>query len=68
MRSLDIESIFTNIPLHKAIDICFKELLENTDTVEGLQFSSQNLSNCYVWPQRSAILYLQVYFISELTV
>ena len=45
MRSLDTESFFTNIPLHKTIDICVKELLENTDTVEGLQFSSRNLSN-----------------------
>ena len=35
MRSLDVDSLFTNIPLDKTIDICVNHPFENTDTVEG---------------------------------
>ena len=33
--SLDVDSLFTNIPLDETIDICVNQLSENTDTVEG---------------------------------
>ena len=33
--SLDKDSLFSNIHLHKTIDICINELFENTDTLEG---------------------------------
>ena len=33
--SLDIGSLFTNIPLDETIDICMNQLFENTDTVEA---------------------------------
>ena len=35
MGSLDVDSLFTNIPLDDTIDICINQLFENTDTVEG---------------------------------
>ena len=35
MDSLDVNSLFTNIPLNETIDICINQLFENTDTVEG---------------------------------
>ena len=35
MGSLDVDSLFTNIPLDETIDICVNQLFENTDTVEG---------------------------------
>ena len=35
MGSIDIDSLFTNIPLDETIDICINQLFENTDTVEG---------------------------------
>ena len=35
MGSLDVDSLFTNIPLDETIDICITQLFENTDTVEG---------------------------------
>ena len=35
MRSLDVDSLFTNIPLNETIDICVNQPFENTDTVEG---------------------------------
>ena len=35
MSSLDVDSLFTNIPLDETIDICVNQLFENTDTVEG---------------------------------
>ena len=35
MGSLDVDSLFTNIPVHETIDICINQLFQNTDTVEG---------------------------------
>ena len=35
MGSLDVDSLFTNIPLDETIDICVNHLFENTDTIEG---------------------------------
>ena len=39
MGSLEVDSLFTNIPLDEAIDICINQLFENTDTVEGFKKS-----------------------------
>ena len=35
VSTLDVDSLFTNIPLDETIDICINQLFENTDTVEG---------------------------------
>ena len=35
MGSLDVNSLFTNIPLDETIDICVNQLFENTDSVES---------------------------------
>ena len=35
MGRLDVDSLFTNIPLDETIDICINQLFQNTDTVEG---------------------------------
>ena len=36
MGSLDLDSLFTNIPVEETIDICANTLFENTEKVEGL--------------------------------
>ena len=36
MGSLDIDSLFTNIPLEETIEICTNELFKESETVEGL--------------------------------
>ena len=36
MESLDVDSLFTNIPLKQTISICTKKLFENTEKVVGL--------------------------------
>ena len=36
MGSLDVDSVFNNIPLEETIDICTNTLFENTEKVEGL--------------------------------
>ena len=36
MCSLDVDSLFTNIPLEETIEICTNELFKESDTVEGL--------------------------------
>ena len=36
MGSLDVDSVFTNIPLEETIDICTTELFKESETTEGL--------------------------------
>ena len=35
MGSVDVDLLFTNIPLDETIDICVNQFFKNTDTVEG---------------------------------
>ena len=39
MRSLDVDSLFTNIPLKETINICTNLLYKNVDVVEGINKS-----------------------------
>ena len=66
MGSLDLDSLFTNIPIDETIDICVNQLFENIDNVEG--FTKLELNNYYVCLQGSPILYLTVYFTNKLMV
>ena len=36
MGSLDVESLFTNIPLDEAIDICTNTIYSKQDVTEGI--------------------------------
>ena len=36
MGGIDVDSLFTNIPLEETIDICTNALFENTEKLEGL--------------------------------
>ena len=36
MASLDVDSLFTNVPLHETIEICVNELFKSSQTVSGL--------------------------------
>ena len=36
MASLDVDSLFTNVPLDETIEICFNELFKSSQTVSGL--------------------------------
>ena len=39
MGSLDVDSIFTNIPLEETINICTESIYDQNDSVEGLDKS-----------------------------
>ena len=64
MGSLDVDSIFTNIPLDETIDICINRLFENTDTVEGLKKSELKQLLCLATKESyfifNGLLYKQV--------
>ena len=47
MSSLDVDSLFTNIPLDETINICISQLFESTDTVEG--FTKSELKQLLCW-------------------
>ena len=36
MCSLDVDSLFTNIPLERTIEVCTNKLFKESETVEGL--------------------------------
>ena len=36
MASLDVDSLFTNIPLDETIEICINELFKDKDKIDGL--------------------------------
>ena len=64
MGSLDIDSLFTNIPLDETIDICINQLFENTDTVEGIKKSELKQLLCLATKESyfvfNGLLYKQV--------
>ena len=64
MGSLDIDSLFTNIPLDETIDIASISFLKTLILLKALE--NQNLNSYYLWLQRSLILYLTVYFTNRL--
>ena len=55
MGSLDVDSLFNNMPLDETIDICVNQLFEKNDTVEDFTKSELKVLLCL------AILYLAIY-------
>ena len=44
MGSLDVDSLFTNIPLEETINICTNLIYDNVDVIEGInKFEFKNL-------------------------
>ena len=37
MESLDIDSLFTNIPLKETVEICTNNLIKSSDIIHGLK-------------------------------
>ena len=64
MGSLDVDSLFTNIPLDETIDICVNQLFENTDTVEGFKKSEPKQLLCLATKESyfifNGLLYKQI--------
>ena len=64
MGSLDVDSLFTNIPLDETIDICVNQLFENTDTVEGFKKSQLKQLLCLATKESyfifNGLLYKQI--------
>ena len=63
MGSLDVDSLFTNIPLEETIEICTNELFKETETAEGL--NKLSLKNFCLWLQRIHILFLMGHSINK---
>ena len=64
MGSLDVDSLFTNIPLDETIDICINQVFENTDTVEGFKKSELKQLLCLATKESyfifNGLLYKQI--------
>ena len=64
MGSLDVDSLFTNIPLDETIDICVNQVFENTDTVEGFKKSKLKQLLCLATKESdfifNGLLYKQI--------
>ena len=64
--SLDVDSLFTNIPLEETIEICTNELFKECETIEGL--SKLTFKSFCLWLLRTHILFLMGHFIYKLMV
>ena len=64
MGSLDVDSLFANIPLDETTDICVNQLFENTDTVEDFTKSELKQLLCLVTKESyfifNGLLYKQI--------
>ena len=63
MNSVDVDSLFTNIPLEETNEICTNELFKESETVEDLN-KSEFRSFC-LWMLKIRILFLMKYFINK---
>ena len=64
MGTLDVDSLFTNIPLDETIDICVNQLFENTNTVKGFKMSELKQLLCLATKEShfifNGLLYKQI--------
>ena len=63
MGSLDIDSLFTNIPLEKTTEICTNNLFKNNN----LAWQKVNLIILYLQQPDIRILYLIIYYTNKLS-
>ena len=63
MGSLDVDSLFTNIPLEETIEIRTNKLFTESETAEDL--SKLTLKNFCLWLLRIHILFLMEHFINK---
>ena len=63
MGSLDVDSLFTNIPLEETIEICTNELFKESEIVEGL--SKTEFKELLSLTTKVHILFLMGHFINK---
>ena len=63
MGSLDVDSLFTNIPLEETTEICTNELFKESETVEDL--SKTEFKELFSLLVRIHILILMGHFINK---
>ena len=61
MVSLDLDSLFTNVPLDETIEICVNELFKSSQTVSGLN-KEQVLEMLLLTTKENVILFDQKYY------
>ena len=65
MGSLDIGSLFTNVPLEETIEICTNNLFKNKDIVHGLKKSE--FKDLLSLATKESFLFLIIYYTNKLT-
>ena len=63
MGSLDVESLFINIPLKETINICTNLLYTNVDVIEGI--NKCEFENLLPWLPSNRILCLTILFTNK---
>ena len=61
MASLDVDSLFTNVPLNETIEICVNELFKSSQTVSGLK-KQQVLEMLSLTTKENVILFDEKYY------
>ena len=62
MVSLNVDSLFTNIPLKETINICSNLLYNIVDVIEGI---NKSLRTFYPWLPKNRILCLTIFFANK---
>ena len=65
MGSLNVDSLFTNIPLKDTINLCTNLLYNNVSVIEGINKSE--MRTFYPWLPRNRTLCLAIFFINKRT-
>ena len=60
MASLDVDSLFTKVPLDETIEVCINELFKSSQTVSGL--NKQVLEMLSLTTKENVILFDQKYY------
>ena len=61
MDSLDVDSVFTNVPLDETMEICVNELFKSSQTVSGLN-KQQVLKILSLTTKENVTLFEQKYY------
>ena len=63
MASLDIDSLFTNVPLHETIDICVSDLVKNNSSIHGL--NKKQITNMISLTTKESIILFSMAFYTQ---
>ena len=63
MASLDVDSLFTNVPLEETIRICVNELFKSNSSIHGL--NKKQITKMLSWMNKESIILFDMVFYTQ---